>query len=362
MKTIKKHLLLILFVLFVLHLGFRIFSYLPEYAIPFDSKYWEDRYNASQWVISDSKNPIGDDGLYAYASWEYIHGSDPTLLNAEIPPLPKYIIGVGELVFKNQNILVLIIGLLCLLVFYLLNRKIFSSKLLAFIPVFIFSFDPLFYSQLRAPYLDAIYLLFLLLTLYFTLSKKYIFASFFLGCFAATKFPVGSLFLAAPISLWVYLFDRKNIKKFLASLILWPAVFIASYAMYFFHGGTINGFLGVQKWIVHFYATGVKSAPGVVFPIIFTGTWFTWFAGVQKVAEWTIFWLVSFILSILSAVIIVKRYFTNKNRSDLQGIGLIFLWIMFYLLFLIVTPVFPRYLLLLLPFMYNLSVWCLSRK
>ncbi len=359
MKTIKKYLLPILFSLFIFHIVVRIFIYLPEYTTPFDELYWEDRYNASQWVIPESKNSIGDDGLYAYAGWVYIHGADPTLLNAEIPPLSKYIIGAGEVIFDNQNVLILIIGLLCLLMFYALNLKIFKSKLLAFIPVFLFSFDPLFYSQLRAPYLDTIYLLFLLLTLYFALAKKYFFATFFLGCFASTKFPAGSLFLAFSVFAWVYASDRENIKKFLVALILWPAVFLFSYAAYFLHGGSVFGFLGVQKWIIHFYATGVNSVPGIVYPLILFAAWNTWFQGFQKVTEWTVLWPATFILSIFSAVLIIKTY-VKGERKEIAPILLILLWSVSYLVFLSFTPVFPRYLLLLLPFMYNLTVWFLK--
>lgn len=362
MKTIKKHVFLILIVLFFLHLTFRIFSFLPEYTIPFDPAYWEDRYNKSQWVVSNSPYPIGDDGLYAYAGWEYIHGVDPTLLNAEIPPLPKYIIGAGEVVFRNQNILVALIGFACLFVFYLLNLKVFQSKLFALIPVFIFSFDPLFYSQLRAPYLDTIFLLFLLLTLYFALSKKYFLMSFFLGCFASTKFPAGSLFLALPLFAWVFMFDKKGMKMFLISLTLWPLVFFASYGMYFYHGGDILGFLGVQKWIIHFYATGVSSVPGIIFPIIFNGTWYTWFSGIQKISEWTILWPISFLFSAFAAFVIIKKLLNLKGKSRMTEISLLLFWCISYLLFLTATPVFPRYLLLLLPFMYNLSVWYLTKR
>lgn len=359
MKTFQKYIFPALFILFVFHLLFRIYTYLPEYTNSFDPGYWEDRYNASQWVISGSKNPIGDDGLYAYASWRYIQGLDPTLLNAEIPPLPKYIIGAGEVIFHNQNILILLIGLATLGVFYLLNNKIFSSKLLAFLPVFVFSFDPLFYTQLRAPYLDTIYLLFLILSLYFLLSKKYILASIFLGCFASTKFPLGSLFLVVPMLLWVILYDKKQINKFIFSLVLWPAVFLLSYIMYFYHGGTFLGLLSVQKWIFYFYSTGAKSIPGIVYPIIFNGTWYTWFSGVQKVSEWIILWPFSFTLSVAAGVLILKKVYRGE-RKNTGGIFLVFAWVFSYLLFLTITPVFPRYLLLLLPFMYNLSVWFLE--
>ncbi|HMS22590.1 MAG TPA: hypothetical protein PKA38_02390 [Candidatus Levybacteria bacterium] len=368
MRNLRNFFFLLLVIIFFGNLFFRVSSYQKEYTTHFNAEYWRDRYYASQWVVSNSKNPIGDDGLYAYVGWEYIHGANPTLLNAEIPPLGKYIIGAGEVVFGNQNILILIIGVLCLLVFYLVNVRLFKDKLIAFIPVVIFSFDPIFYTQLRAPYLDTIYLLFLLLTILFTLHKKYFFAAFFLGCFASVKFPAASIFLVAPMMLWVAIWDRKNMKRFLASLILWPTTFILFYFQFFLLGGTPYAFLGVQKWIISFYSMGAKASYGIVYPMILFNSWSTWFSGVQKVSEWTLIWPVSFIGSVFSAIpllrIVYAHVFLHKKKEVVPEdytMTLILFWVLSYMVFLTVTPVFPRYLLLLLPFMYNLTVWFLVK-
>ncbi len=360
----QKKIIILTFLIFivVVHLFFVALSYKTEYTTPFSASYWKARYESSQWVVPNSTNSIGDDGLYAYAGWNYITGGNPVLLNAEIPPLGKYIIGLGELLFGNQNILMLIIGVSCLVVFYLLNLKLFANKVLAFVPVLLFSFDPLFTSQLRAPYLDTIYLLFLLLTLYAALQKKYMWVGIFLGCFAATKFPFGSLFLFAPILVWVYVFDKKNLRRFILNMIFWPIIFTLSYVMYFVQGGTFFGFLGVQKWIAHFYTTGAKAPYGIVYPMILFGQWHTWFAGVQKVTEWTILWPISFIGSIFAGLGFIMEYVRQKKvKIEHSGRVLIFLWVCSYLVFLTFTPVFPRYLLLLLPFMYNLTIWFLTR-
>ena len=368
MRNTRTLFFLLLVIIFLGNLFFRVFSYQKEYAKHFDSEYWKDRYFASQWVVSNSKNPIGDDGLYAYVGWEYIHGANPTLLNAEIPPLGKYIIGAGEVSFGNQNIAILIIGLLCLLVFYLVNLRLFQDKLIAFIPVLIFSLDPIFYMQLRAPYLDTIYLLFLFLTILFTLQKKYLLTAFFLGCFASVKFPAASVFLVAPVMLWVVIWDQKHIKRFLMNLLLWPAVFILSYLQFFLLGGTLHTFLGVQKWIISFYSVGAKASYGIVYPMILFNSWNTWFSGVQKVLEWTFFWPISFIGFIFSAFplgkISYERVFLHKKKEVVEAdvnMVLILFWTLSYMVFLTFTPVFPRYLLLLLPFMYNLTIWFLVR-
>ncbi len=362
---LKKILFILLFAVIFINLAFRITTYSKEYTTRFDSAYWKQRYLASQWVVSGSKNSIGDDGLYAYAGWEYIHGSDPTLLNAEIPPLAKYMIGLGEVIFQNQDILILLVGILGLFVFYKINTILFKNKVLAIIPVTIFSLEPIFFTQLRAPYLDGIYLLFLMLTILFTLKKKYILSALFLGCFASVKYPVGSLFLLFPMVFWVYLYDKKNLKQFLVSLVIFPLVFLASYSMYFVKGGNILGFLGVQKWIIHFYSTGAKAGVGIVFPLILFGKWFTWFNGLQNVSEWNVLWAVSLIGVVFSFFALLFSYFTLKNKKKKNTLNqpmiFMFFWVVSYLFFLTFTPVFPRYLLLLVPFMYNLTVWFLEK-
>ena len=362
---LKKILFILLFAVIFINLAFRITTYSKEYTTRFDSAYWKQRYLASQWVVSGSKNSIGDDGLYAYAGWEYIHGSDPTLLNAEIPPLAKYMIGLGEVIFQNQDILILLVGILGLFVFYKINTILFKNKVLAIIPVTIFSLEPIFFTQLRAPYLDGIYLLFLMLTILFTLKKKYILSALFLGCFASVKYPVGSLFLLFPMVFWVYLYDKKNLKQFLVSLVIFPLVFLASYSMYFVKGGNILGFLGVQNWIIHFYSTGAKAGVGIVFPLILFGKWFTWFNGLQNVSEWNVLWAVSLIGVVFSFFALLFSYFTLKNKKKKNTLNqpmiFMFFWVVSYLFFLTFTPVFPRYLLLLVPFMYNLTVWFLEK-
>src|SRR5476649_1705287 len=103
----KKKIFIILIVLFLIQFFFRVYSYRSEYLQKYNAEYWKQRYLHSQWVVPNSKESIGDDGLYAYVSWEYINGRDPTTINAELPPFGKYVIGFFEVVFGNQNLFAL---------------------------------------------------------------------------------------------------------------------------------------------------------------------------------------------------------------------------------------------------------------
>lgn len=70
--------------------------------------------------------------------------------------------------------------------------------------------------------------------------------------------------------------------------------------------------------------------------------------------EWNILWPFSAILPV----------FFVKLRNDFikSPIFINIVWIVLYMLFLLVVPVAPRYLLLLIPFLYNVAIWALSKS
>lgn len=232
---------------------------------------------------------------------------------------------------------------------------IFKKKLLAFLPVFIFAIEPLFWEQLQANYLDLLYLSFLFAVLFFSIRKQYIPASLALGCFTATKFPPTSILVALSIFLYILTQNRKDIFKLLFSFILWPAVFVVSYLRFFMLGNGVIEFLKVLKYFIHYYQIGVKSQDHLmVFDMLFRGQWPTWWNGVIPVAEWNIIWPIAIILTVISLFM--------WRKVIKSPIMLVLCWIFFYFLFLMVIPVTPRYLLLLMPFLYNVSVWVLSES
>lgn len=352
----KKILFIILLLIFFTHLSFRIYTYRDRYLTKFDPIYWKERYLKSQWIVPNSDNPIGDDGLFAYTSWELINGADPTLINPETQYLNKYILGLTILLFGNENVFALITGVCVLISYYIFNLQVFKNKLFAFLPVLLFSFDPLFYTQLRAPFFDLSQLFFLLSVFIFATKRKYILSSITLGCFAASKFAFLAVLPVIAILLAITLFykAKEEVYKYLISLPLGFLAFILTYLRFFSLGHNFIDFLKVQKYIVSFYSVGAKTPfLGTVFPLIFLGKWYTHFSKVQAVSEWNILWPLS---SIISAFIGIR-----KNKFQFPVI-LIISWCIVYMIFLSLTPVFPRYLLLLLPFLYNLAVWFIYKN
>ncbi len=342
-----------LFLILVFHFIWRASAYLPQYTTPFDSYYWEQRYLKSQWVMEVPEEPIGDDGVYTYAGWEYILGRDPSTLNAEMPPLGKYLVGLTIFLFQNQNLFGLFSGVLVLSAFFLLNKTIFKHSSLALLSVLLFSLEPLFWQQLRAPYLDLLYLGFLLLTFLFFLKKNYWLSTLFWACFINTKAPPVSFLLLAGVFV-CFLIYRKNwldLKKWLFSLILLPLVTGLVYFRYFWLGHSLRDFLGLQKWVFHFYQQGVQGKLGAVWSMLFTGRWHAWWQSDPViVSEWRLTWP-------LIGLSFFSLFLRLKKMQVFPGLILIFLWSLAYLLFLSFAPLWPRYLLIWLPFGYTLFIW-----
>lgn len=352
----KKVVLLILLGFLFGHLFFRIYEYRNNYTTTYDPVYWEKRYGESQWVDFRSEKPIGDDGLYAYAGWKYIHGANPVLINAEMPFLGKYLVGLTIVTFRNQNIFAVLTGIFALAAYYFLNTAVFKNRLVALLPVVLFSFEPLFYEQIRAPFFDLLQLSFLFLIFGFALRKNFILSSLMVGCFAATKFPFQAIIPVVTIFIWLLLIEKKKseVKRLAISLPLAAPVYLLTYLWYFVLGHSLIDFLKVQKYIANFYSIGAKAPMfGTVFPMFFQGTWYTHFGTIVDVPEWHFGW------TVLSITALVAMFFVKQKT---RPIVFLIVWIVLYMAFLSYAPVFPRYLLLLLPFLYNLAIWVISKS
>ncbi len=386
----RKKVFIGLLILFAVHIAFRIYEYRTDYLTPFNADYWKLKYENSQWSTKPAcenldphvnpytciwddqwfeqnknnaaaadlkKNAIGDDGVYTYAGWEYIHGKDPTLLNAEIPPLGKYLIGLSELIFKNQNIFALLSGLFALYAFYLVNTLFFKSKLAAFIPVLLLSFEPLFFTQLQISLLDLLYIGLFFMICYFFLKKKYFASAVVLGLMAATKSTASTfpLVIGAIVLYLVVTKQLKLVKKYIMTLPIAGIVFVATYIQYFLLGNSFMDFLGVQKWIINFYAGGAKGSFSAPWEIIFTGKYANWWGQISVVDEWHFGWILLTVISAITIVFVFRKY--RKSMIVFPCI-----WIIIYLLFLSFIPVWSRYFLLIIPFMYTLTVWLILYK
>lgn len=321
----------------------------------FNLKEFEKKYYESQWSIPNSKKPISDETLYTYAGYKYITGTNPILVNPEAPPLGKYIIGLSILLFNQQSILNIVAGLFCLVFIYLIIYVITSSIFYSSIGVFLTSINTLFIDQLiHTPQLEIFQLFFLLLIFICLIQyqKKtnilwIIYTGILLGCFFSIKAFILHFTL---VSIWIgiYFFrlskskNTNTIFKFGGVMSIALIIFSFTYFSYFFHNGTLRGFLGVQKWIMLFYHDSkietLKILGGYI-PLIFFNKWRFWSNGYPLISydSWSILWPFIYTSGMYSIFIL------RRNQLLLSIIS----FIGAYSLFLFFVPIFPRYLLLL---------------
>ena len=136
----------------------------------YDSVYWQDRFEHSQWQLPLSKRIIGDDGLFSFVGYKLTNGMDPSSINAETPPVGKYLLGYSIALFKNPVYISLFMGIGSLILFYLIATRILKNKTYALFTTLLLFLDPLFFSQFWHAWLDMPQLFFLLANILLLLS------------------------------------------------------------------------------------------------------------------------------------------------------------------------------------------------
>jgi hypothetical protein len=346
----------VVILLFVFQLSLILFFQRGVFFQKYDVGYWKDRFEHSQWQLPLSHRILGDDGLFAYVGYTLIHGADPSLVNAETPPVAKYFLGTSILLFQNPLVYTGIIGIATLIVFFFLAKRLLQDTTAAALCAFFLLLDPLFFSQLSGGWVDSTQIFFLLLhfLLLFSLPKKkmwqYIFILFsgiLLGIFAESKTPI-----VLPI---IILIDGVYIFRYsLISVILFLIGFgigdLLPYIYYFQLHHSLLDFIRLQKYIISFYTKSRLSVNHeslwiVVllgkFPDIVSGAW-------GFVREWWVFWPLALILGLF--ISIKSFFFKDDAWVRMFGVFVIFSLILFSFI-----PFYPRYLLLVIPFFYLLA-------
>ena len=299
-------------------------------------------------IASIGKKAVSDSFLYGYVGYKNVNGTNPSLLNPEHPPLAKYLIGYSIRTFGNEHMIGIGIALVTLLLVAAVSYQIHSSFFLASLALLLTSVFPLFTDQMvHGPQLELYQLFFFLLVVHFLLmwlKKKNISycigAGVFFGMLLSTK-TVLPFFLL--FSAWLILSFWKQWNVIGTVLGVGVLTFIATYYQYFVLGGTLRGFLGVQKYIVTFYGNAhipLGEFAGNYLRLIFTGSWKFWDSArtVSHYSEWNLLWPIIFLLGLSR----LKKQWAVYKYSH------VLIWfIILYNVFIFIIPIFPRYLLLL---------------
>ncbi|MEK7577371.1 MAG: NTF2-like N-terminal transpeptidase domain-containing protein [Patescibacteria group bacterium] len=337
-----------------------VFSNRGLFFSTFDAVYWQDKYEHSQWKLPLSVRTLGDDGLYLYEGYRLMHGGDPTLLNAEVPPLGKYLIGITNALFGNPYWFGFIVNLGILTCVFLLTKRLTASTMFSSLAILLLATDPLFTNQYALTMLDSLQALFLLiyclLIIKSTDQKKGILlwptlAGLSLGFFSETKFP-----LLVPIPLLLGIWQLWRHTKSITSIVMLGVGLITGYLLpyiqYFLHGHSFLEWLKVQKWIVSFYLSS-KIIPtyGSVLTNLTVGYYQNIFSRIWLISpHWSPVW------PVLLITLLTGLFRARKNTPTLF-ITLLTLGIIgFYT----IIPFWTRYIVLILPFLYLLFIFAIQ--
>lgn len=267
------------------------------------------------------------------------------------------------MIFKNEHVVIPIAGILSLILIYLLGRQIFSTSLIALLPPFLLSFEPIFKNQfIYTPLLDIIHLLFLLSSFYFfnlaLRSKRnafilFLITSLFFGLFISTKFfGVG---IAVIFSFYSVLILRKAIEKIKLLTIALPLsilVLLFSYIRVLALGFPLNEFLGIQKW-VFWYNQGHLQFPFSVWSLLLFNKWHVWWGNTPILSDpqWRGTWPIITLLSLATIIL----YLTGKIKKKREA-EVLMAWVIFYLAVLSLGDTTARYFVILVPILYLVTI------
>lgn len=320
-------------------------------------------YYDSQYANKHPKGWVPDEVVLSFAGGALIKGENPVLIIADSPPLSKYLIGLSALIFDNENIVTVFFGILSLVFLYLLSLQIFKNRLLSLVPLAFLSFEPIFKNQfVYSPLLDIMQMAFMLGSFYFFnkgfSSKKswlfYFLANIFLGMFISTKF-----FITGGVIAGAYLFillihrDKRRLFEMILTLPFSVAVLLLSYIRVLYFGYSLKDMIGIQKWIFLYHKSQL-ILPFTIWPLLFINKWYIWWGDKRIITsvEWNIMWPIITAGFLITLLLYLLKKIPRKKEFEITIV-----WATFYLMFFSMGQISPRYLIILLPIFYIITIY-----
>lgn len=304
----------------------------------YDIAYWQKEFSFSQVAKSRPEHFFSDYEVYSIVGYKYWLGQNPMKMHPEVPPLGKYLVGLGIVLFGNNSIMSFILGILCLVFIFFLAHDVTGSSQVGLLSVFLLLIDPLFMEHFTTANIDIPQLLFLLVSLWAFNRKNYILASINMGLMMGTKFYMNGLVLMGVY--FLYLLIMQEFKPFILYVLSLPFLvmsYLMTYSYSFYLGTGLLEFIRFQRWLGDWWAGNARVPWGGILEIIFLGKWHTWWDGSKyiPVPNWSILWPIT-----------IGGGLLGINKRTL----LLWLWVIVYVGFLTLTSPFPRYLVAILPF------------
>lgn len=337
----------------------------------FSTNYWKrypelkkTYYNS---VYANKKgNFPRDEILYAFNGGALITGTNPILVNPEVPPTGKYLVGLSILIFGNEHMGTFIFGIVALCLMFLVGMQIFKSVPLALISPTAITFETFFKNQfVYTPLFDIFQLVFLLAAFYFFnrgfMARRrsmlwFTLSSICLGLFISTKFFGSGVPVVA--ACLIVLFLNKQFKKmffYFATLPIAACILLLSYVRVLIIGYPFLKFLGIQKWIL-WYNQGHLHNRLSVWPLLLANYWIQGAGKISHDPQWSITWpLSTLIAGIVTVEMAINRQIANKNLEVLV------VWSVMYLALLSFSDASARYFVILLPILFMICTWGIYR-
>lgn len=307
-----------------------------------------NHYQHSQYVLgwnSQNMRVMTDQQIYALAGWLYIHGSDPTAVNPEHPPLAKYMIGVGEEALYSVIVASLAAGLVAILAIFSFAARALGNPFSAFVAAVLFLNAQLFVSYTTQSYLE-IFVLAILATGVCLLARMWsgsgnplvqlVALAVLIGLGMAVKW---SLIVLGAISVIFFALIRRFdwLRTLVALAPLSVVLYVASYAVFFAHGRTLPDFVRFEysmmlRWIT--VSAGQHQPPLTLWRILVTGYCSY---GNYVTGNWRWYW------PVYAAMVAIGLVYWLRERKPLLGLSL--LWFFGYMLFFSAGPTWDRYIL-----------------
>ncbi|PJE62650.1 hypothetical protein COU88_03835 [Candidatus Roizmanbacteria bacterium CG10_big_fil_rev_8_21_14_0_10_39_6] len=339
-------------ILCILLIGFALYAFRNIYSNQYDNTYIQDLYDHSQWTMPINIRSIGDEKLYQFAGYIAVTTGKLFTINPESPPLAKYLYGVSIVLTNNAYLFTLPLFIITAFLVYLLALEITRNRKQSALTCLLFCSSPLAIAQIKFTMLDLPQLLTLLAHTYMMIrygkTKRFQFAllsGIFFGAFMGIKIGFfGGAILLADI---IYLNKKKALLHIIPLILISSITYAAIFLPYIIHEGILQWFRA-EKWVLSFYLSSKAHAfPGLVFFSLFIGITKGWNANDtwRFIEYWTIVW------PIMGVVFIQKiwKVFIYKSTVTHEYLYALYITALLLLSFLVV-PFFPRYLLLILPF------------
>jgi len=177
-------------------------------------------------IITQPTEPIFDEQHYVPDARSILQGHGT--LRPEHPSLGKLFITLGIFLFGDNPLgwrfFSILFGTICIIVFYLICRRLAMSKRASFLATFLLALDNLSFVQASVAMLDVYSLAFMLGCFYLYLDGHYIFSGVSAGLSTLAKLS-GALALPAIVLHWL-LVKREHLRQCLGSALLVPISFL----------------------------------------------------------------------------------------------------------------------------------------